>query len=89
MKLLHTSDWHLGMSAQGRSLEDDQRFFLDAICRVIEEERVGAVLLAGDVFDRAVPGAAALRLYDAAVTEICDGLGVPMLVVAGNHDNAC
>lgn len=88
MKLLHTSDWHLGMSAQGRSLEDDQRFFLDAICRVIEEERVGAVLLAGDVFDRAVPGAAALRLYDAAVTEICDGLGVPMLVVAGNHDNA-
>ena len=88
MKLLHTSDWHLGMSFQTRSLEEDQRFFLREICRVIEEEGVGAVLLAGDVFDRSVPGAGAMKLYDEAVTEICDRLGVPMLVIAGNHDNA-
>jgi len=88
MKLLHTSDWHLGMSFQTRSLEEDQRFFLREICRVIEEEGVDAVLLAGDVFDRSVPGAWAMKLYDEAVTEICDRLGVPMLVIAGNHDNA-
>ncbi len=88
MKLLHTSDWHLGMSFQTRSLEEDQRFFLREICRVIEEECVGAVLLAGDVFDRSVPGAGAMKLYDEAVTAICDRLGVPMLVIAGNHDNA-
>ena len=42
MKLLHTSDWHLGMSAQGRSLEDDQRFFLDAICRGDEDAAAAA-----------------------------------------------
>lgn len=88
MKLLHTSDWHLGMSFQTRSLEEDQRFFLREICRVIEEERVDALLLAGDVFDRSVPGAGAMKLYDEAVTEICDKLGVPTLVIAGNHDNA-
>lgn len=88
MKLLHSSDWHLGMSFQTRSLEEDQRFFLREICRVIEEERVDALLLAGDVFDRSVPGAGAMKLYDEAVTEICDRLGVPMLVIAGNHDNA-
>lgn len=88
MKILHTSDWHLGMSFQSRSLEEDQRFFLREICRVIEEQEVGAVLLAGDVFDRSVPGAGAMKLYDEAVTEICDRLGVPMLVIAGNHDNA-
>lgn len=88
MKLLHSSDWHLGMSFQTRSLEEDQRFFLREICRAIEEERVDALLLAGDVFDRSVPGAGAMKLYDEAVTEICDRLGVPMLVIAGNHDNA-
>lgn len=88
MKLLHSSDWHLGMSFQTRSLEEDQRFFLREICRVIEEERVDALMLAGDVFDRSVPGAGAMKLYDEAVTEICDRLGVPMLVIAGNHDNA-
>lgn len=88
MKLLHSSDWHLGMSFQTRSLEEDQRFFLREICRVIEEEHADALLLAGDVFDRSVPGAGAMKLYDEAVTEICDRLGVPMLVIAGNHDNA-
>ena len=88
MKLLHSSDWHLGMSFQTRSLEEDQRFFLREICRVIEEEHADALLLAGDVFDRSVPGAGAMKLYDEAVTEICDRWGVPMLVIAGNHDNA-
>ncbi len=88
MKLLHTSDWHLGMGFRTRSYEDDQRFFIDAICRVIDEKNVDAVLLCGDVFDRSVPAAEAVRLYDSAVTEICDRLARPMFVIAGNHDNA-
>ncbi|MBQ9686212.1 MAG: exonuclease SbcCD subunit D [Oscillospiraceae bacterium] len=88
MKLLHTSDWHLGLGFQSRSYEADQRFFIDEICRVIRDEQVDAVLLAGDVFDRGVPSAGATRLYDYAVTRICAELHVPMLVIAGNHDNA-
>ena len=88
MKILHTSDWHLGMSVQNHSLEEDQRFFLRQIVSIAEREQVGALLLAGDVFDRPVPSAAALRLYDETVTELCDRLHIPMLVIAGNHDNA-
>ena len=52
MILLHTSDWHLGAIDCERSLLADQEFFIDEICRIIERERVDAVLIAGDVYDR-------------------------------------
>lgn len=88
MKLLHTSDWHLGSTEIDRSLREDQVFFIDQICRVIEEEQVGAVLIAGDVFDRSVASADAIKLYDSAVTRICKELNVPTVIIAGNHDSA-
>ena len=88
MKLLHTSDWHLGTSEIERSLHDDQVFFIDEICRIIQEEQIGGVIVAGDVFDRSVASAEAITLYDYAVTRICKDLGVPMLLIAGNHDSA-
>lgn len=88
MKLLHTSDWHLGSTEIDRSLYDDQIFFIDRICQIIEEEQVDAVMIAGDVFDRAVASADAIRLYDYALTKICMKLGVPVLMIAGNHDSA-
>ena len=71
MKLLHTSDWHLGAAENDRALRDDQLFFIDGICRIVEEEKVDAVLIAGDVFDRSVAPAEAIRLYDLAVTRLC------------------
>ena len=88
MQLLHTSDWHLGAMEGDRPLLEDQRFFIDQICRIIEAEGVGAVLVAGDVYDRSVASADAIRLYDYAVTRICRELGVPVLMIAGNHDSA-
>ncbi len=88
MILLHTSDWHLGMIDCEHSLLADQQFFIDGICSIIERERVDAVLIAGDVYDRSVASAEAIRLYDDAMTRICKGLGVPVLIVAGNHDSA-
>ena len=88
MKLLHTSDWHLGASEIDRSLKDDQFFFINEICRIIKEEQVGGVIVAGDVFDRSVSSAEAITLYDHAVTRICRDLGVPMMLIAGNHDSA-
>ncbi len=88
MKLLHTSDWHLGASEIERSLKDDQVFFIDEICRIIQEDQVGGVIVAGDVFDRSVASAEAITLYDYAVTRICKDLGVPMMLIAGNHDSA-
>lgn len=88
MKLLHTSDWHLGAAEIERSLKDDQVFFIDEICRIIKEEQIGGVIVAGDVFDRSVASAEAITLYDHAVTRICRDLGVPMMIIAGNHDSA-
>ncbi|MCR5743361.1 MAG: exonuclease SbcCD subunit D [Lachnospiraceae bacterium] len=88
MKILHTSDWHLGMSHGSTSFLDDQRFFVDEICKIIGEYGVKTVLLAGDQYDRAVAGADAIALYDYAMSRICVELGVPVVSIAGNHDSA-
>lgn len=88
MKLLHTSDWHLGASDSGRYLLDDQAHFIDEICEIIAKENADALIIAGDIYDRSVPPAEAVKLYDRAMTDICLGLGVPAIVIAGNHDGA-
>lgn len=88
MIFLHTSDWHLGATGGERDLWDDQKYFIDAICGIVREKRVDAVLLAGDVYDRSVPAAAAIGLYDYAMNRLCGELGVKVLTIAGNHDSA-
>ncbi len=88
MKLLHTSDWHLGASDTGRSLLEDQICFIDEICGIIESENIEAVLIAGDIYDRSVASAEAIKLYDTAMTRMCMKQHVPVLVIAGNHDGA-
>ncbi|MDD6441114.1 MAG: exonuclease SbcCD subunit D [bacterium] len=88
MKLLHTSDWHLGMSAGTKSMEEDQRFFLHQLYNIIEDEQIDAVLCAGDIYDSSVSNAEAIAVYNDATTEICAKRKVPFLVIAGNHDGA-
>ena len=88
MKLLHTSDWHLGMTFRGINIQEDQKYFLQQIYQIIEEEKVDAVLLAGDVFDRSIASSDAMKLYDEAMTKICMEMEVPVFMVAGNHDGA-
>lgn len=88
MRLLHTSDWHLGAAEGEQELWEDQRFFIDEICKIIQENKVDAVLLAGDVYDRPVASASAIRLYDYAMNRICRELHTQVLTIAGNHDSA-
>ena len=88
MIFLHTSDWHLGATEGERELWEDQYFFIDEICRIIEERQVDAVLLAGDVYDRSVGSASAIRLYNYAMERICRDLKKTVLTIAGNHDSA-
>lgn len=88
MKLLHTSDWHLGASEQNLSLEEDQRFFIDEICRIVKEKQIDAVIIAGDVYDRSVASADATRLYNDAMTKLCVDCGTTVFSIAGNHDSA-
>ncbi|MQS15109.1 exonuclease SbcCD subunit D [Streptomyces kaniharaensis] len=87
MRLLHTSDWHLGRSFHRESLHDAQRAFLDHLVAVVEEEHADAVLVAGDVYDRALPGLDAVALFDDVLHRLA-GLGVPTVFISGNHDSA-
>ena len=88
MKLLHTSDWHLGMTAGIKSLEEDQRYFFEQLYQIIEDEQIDAVLVAGDVYDSSVSNADAINLYNEVTTKICGEMGRKMVVIAGNHDGA-
>lgn len=88
MLLLHTSDWHLGAMEGEASLLEDQFFFIDEICRILSERKVDALLLAGDVFDRAIASPEAIGLYDYAMNRICRQCRTKVLTIAGNHDSA-
>ena len=87
MRLLHTSDWHLGRSLHRCDLRDAQAAHLDHLVDVVREERVDAVLVAGDVFDRAVPPVDAVALYDDALVRL-RAAGARVVVTSGNHDSA-
>lgn len=88
MKLLHTSDWHLGMAAGQMSFLEDQRDFFDQLYSIIQREQVTAVLCAGDVYDSSVSNADAIELYNQVMTTLCMELHVTCIVIAGNHDGA-
>ncbi|MDH6114054.1 exonuclease SbcD [Kitasatospora sp. MAP12-15] len=87
MRLLHTSDWHLGRSFHRENLHDAQRAFLDHLVAVVRERQVEAVLVAGDVYDRALPGLEAVGLFDEVLHRLAD-LAVPAVFISGNHDSA-
>lgn len=88
MRFLHTSDWHLGRQFHNVSLLEDQRHVLKQIAAVIQQQQVDAVIVAGDIYDRSVPPAAAVELLDETVNQICNELQVPLIMIAGNHDGA-
>ena len=88
MKLLHTSDWHFGMTLGTGSYAEDQRYFLSQLYDLIRAEKVEAVLLAGDIYDSSVVSAEAIELYNEAMTRLCLELGVKVIAIAGNHDSA-
>ncbi|MEW2547643.1 exonuclease SbcCD subunit D [Streptomyces sp. NPDC047002] len=87
MRFLHTSDWHLGRSFHRVSLLEAQAAFLDHLVAAAREHAVDAVLVAGDVYDRAVPPLAAVELFDRALHRLADA-GVPTVMIPGNHDSA-
>ena len=88
MKLLHTSDWHLGRIFHNVSLLEDQAFVLDQIIAYAAEYEVDAVLVAGDIFDRAVPPAPAIALLDDTLHKLTQEYGIPVVLISGNHDSA-
>lgn len=86
MKFFHLSDLHLGRRIYEFSLIDDQKYILKEILRRTDEEHPDAVVIAGDIYDRAVPSAEAVELFDSFLTELA-GRRIPVLAIAGNHDS--
>lgn len=87
MRILHTSDWHLGKSLEGVSRMDEQESFLNDFIEIVKEHNIDMVIIAGDVYDSANPPARAEKMfYDTLKKISADGERIT-LVIAGNHDN--
>ncbi len=87
MRFLHTSDWHLGRRLHGAELLADQEVFLGWLLELAAAEAVDAVLVSGDVYDRAQPGADAIALMDRTLAAFARA-GIPLVISSGNHDSA-
>ncbi|MEB8433874.1 exonuclease SbcCD subunit D [Cocleimonas sp. KMM 6892] len=87
MRILHTSDWHIGRQFHNVSLVDDQAYVLDQIIDIAKTEAVDVVIIAGDIYDRAIPPASAVSLVDKTLNHLCNVLNIPVIMIAGNHDS--
>ena len=87
MRILHTSDWHLGKNLKHISRIDEQREFIDCLCKTVEEQKIDLVLVAGDIYDTYNPSDAAEELFYDAIDRLNDKGKRAVVVIAGNHDN--
>ena len=86
MKLIHLSDLHIGKRVNEVSMIEDQEYILTQILRIIDEEKADAVLIAGDVYDKSVPSAEAVTLFDDFLCRLAKR-HLPVLIISGNHDS--
>ena len=87
MRLLHTSDWHLGRSFHNTDMLEAQQHAIDFIVSTVAERQIDVVLLSGDVYDRALPPVDAVRMFDQALVDL-HAAGAEVVVTSGNHDSA-
>ncbi|WP_378956281.1 exonuclease SbcCD subunit D [Pelosinus sp. sgz500959] len=87
MRILHTADWHLGKTLEGRDRLPEQVQFIEEICEICKQEKVDLVLIAGDVFQSSNPSAAAEELFYDAIDRLSNHGTRGVVVIAGNHDN--
>ena len=87
MRILHTSDWHLGRTLENIPRLPEQQEFVDTLCRLVKEEKIDLVLISGDIFDTYNPSAAAEELFYDAMERLNDGGKRAVVAIAGNHDN--
>lgn len=86
MKFLHTADLHIGRKIFEQSLIEDQKYILDQIIKIAMEEQVNAVVIAGDIYDRAIPSTEGVTLLDDFYTRLLQA-GIKVIAVSGNHDS--
>lgn len=88
MKLIHISDLHLGINVLGESMYEQQAKFIDFLAQTARDIDAAAVLISGDVYDRAIGSPQAIELYDDMLEKLCIDVGVKVFIIAGNHDGA-
>lgn len=87
MKLMHVADLHVGKRVNGISMLDDQRYIFSQMLDIIRDNGVEALLIAGDIYDKATPSAEAVTVFDAFLTDLVS-LNVSVIAIPGNHDSA-
>lgn len=87
MKILHTSDWHLGRSLGGFSLLEDQRYILEQILQIIESEKIDMLIIAGDIYDKSIPSEGAVELFNEFLSKVVLEHKIYTVAIAGNHDS--
>ena len=88
MRFIHTADWHLGKTLKNASMIDEQNYILNGeFLKIVDDEKVDAVIIAGDVYDRGIPPIDAINLFDEIINKLTERK-IFVLCIAGNHDSA-
>ena len=89
MKFFHLSDLHIGLKLYNRDLYDDQRYVLQQVCDAARQQQPDAVIIAGDLYDKAVPSAEAVEVFDWFTAELARAVpDAEIMMISGNHDSA-
>lgn len=87
MRILHTADWHIGKIVNEFSMLEDQEYYLNQLVDKVKEQEVDVLIMAGDLYDRAIPPKEAVTLANSILTRLIKEVGIPVLAIAGNHDS--
>ncbi len=87
LRILHTADWHLGKTLEGRDRTEEQVQFIDELCQICDKEKVDLIVIAGDIYQTVNPSAVAEQLFYEALERLSDQGKKGVIVIAGNHDN--
>lgn len=87
MRLFHTADWHLGRIFHNISLLEDQKYIIEQLISEVEQRKPDAVIIAGDIYDKAIPPEGAIRLLEYFINRVGGELSVPIIMISGNHDS--
>ncbi|MFL2079341.1 exonuclease SbcCD subunit D [Marinilactibacillus psychrotolerans] len=87
MRILHTADWHIGKIVNEFSMLEDQEYYLNQLVDKVKELKIDVLIMAGDLYDRAIPPKEAVTLANKIITRLIKEAGIPVLAIAGNHDS--
>ena len=88
MKIFHLSDLHIGLKLYNRDLLEDRKYVFDQIIKYAKEEAPDVILIAGDIYDKAVPSAEAVEVFDDFIAELANETTSTVMTISGNHDSA-